>query len=243
MYRERPSRVDGAVVWTSTPGDRSTLVLPDGCTDIIWWGGRLVVAGPDTTARESGPTGRETVGIRFASGVGPTVLGTPAVELRDQLVPLEDAWPADAVARLLAAIEGGADPAAALEDAVLGRLRATGPPPEGDRAAARLLADGTPVADVADALGVTSRQLHRRSLAAFGYGPKLLARILRFGRALERVRAGVPPATAAAECGYADQSHLSHDARDLAGRTLGDLVDQSGANRSTPLPSGSRNDA
>ncbi|MFD4428948.1 helix-turn-helix domain-containing protein [Nocardia sp. NPDC058497] len=60
-------------------------------------------------------------------------------------------------------------------------------------------------------------------MSAFGYGPKMLARILRFQRALAAVRAGVPAAETAAVTGFADQAHLSREFRDLAGcsvRTL-----------------------
>ncbi|MYW10647.1 helix-turn-helix domain-containing protein, partial [Streptomyces sp. SID2563] len=64
------------------------------------------------------------------------------------------------------------------------------------------------------------RQLHRRALTAFGYGPKTLARVLRLQRALALVRAGLPYADAALAAGCADQAHLARDMRDLAGTTL-----------------------
>jgi AraC-like DNA-binding protein len=76
---------------------------------------------------------------------------------------------------------------------------------------------------IAHAVGLSPRQLHRRSLDAFGYGPKLLARVLRLQRALVRAREGAGLATVAAEHGYADQAHLARDVRDLAGTTLGGL--------------------
>jgi AraC-like DNA-binding protein len=66
--------------------------------------------------------------------------------------------------------------------------------------------------------------LHRRSLTAFGYGPKTLARILRLQRALALARKGVPFAETAARAGYADQAHLARDVRELAGMPLGQLV-------------------
>ena len=63
-------------------------------------------------------------------------------------------------------------------------------------------------------------RLHRRSLAAFGYGPKMLDRVLRLQRALGLARSGVPFATTAATAGYADQAHLSREVRSLAGVPL-----------------------
>ncbi|CAM5397850.1 helix-turn-helix transcriptional regulator [Streptomyces violaceorubidus] len=83
---------------------------------------------------------------------------------------------------------------------------------------------GRPVAATADELGLGARQLHRRSLAAFGYGPKTLARILRLRRALALARTGVPFAETAARTGYADQAHLSREVRDLAGLPLRELL-------------------
>ncbi|MFC5994727.1 helix-turn-helix domain-containing protein [Pseudonocardia hispaniensis] len=88
-------------------------------------------------------------------------------------------------------------------------------------------------------LGWSVRSLHRRCLAAFGYGPAVLRRILHFRAALRLADAGVPAAEVAARCGYADQPHLSREVRALAGVPLGQLLAGRGANRSTPLPSGS----
>jgi AraC-like DNA-binding protein len=41
------------------------------------------------------------------------------------------------------------------------------------------------VRELARATGLSERQLYRRCLAAFGYGPAVLARILRLQRALQ----------------------------------------------------------
>ncbi len=51
-------------------------------------------------------------------------------------------------------------------------------------------------------------------------------------QALALVRRGVRVADSAAQVGYADQSHLARDVKDLAGVTLGQLT-ASGANSST----------
>ncbi len=70
----------------------------------------------------------------------------------------------------------------------------------------------------------------------------MLRRILRFRAAVGLAREGVPAADAAARAGYADQPHLSREVRALAGVPLGTLLaagQADGANRSTPLPSGS----
>lgn len=90
------------------------------------------------------------------------------------------------------------------------------------------LADsGTPVSAMADQLGLGTRQLHRRCLALFGYGPRRLSRVLRLARALRHAQTGLPLGQAAHTCGYADQAHLSREARELAGTTPGVLVRES----------------
>lgn len=85
---------------------------------------------------------------------------------------------------------------------------------------AGLLHAGTPVAAVASAVGLSERQLHLRRLTSFGYGPSVLARVLRLQDALAMARDGVRLADVAARCRYADQPHLARDVRDLTGTTL-----------------------
>jgi AraC-like DNA-binding protein len=190
--------------------------------DLMWYGDRLMVAGPDATAYVShAPPGTAYTGVRFAPGTGPAVFGVPAFELRGQRVPLDDLWPGGEVHRLAERVHQAPDPGAALEEIAAARL---GPPdPVIGEVAARLRA-GAPVAATATAVGLGERQLHRRSLAAFGYGPKTLFRILRMLRALDLARAGTPFATVAATAGYADQAHLAREVKDLAGVPLGTLV-------------------
>ncbi|MFF3325529.1 DUF6597 domain-containing transcriptional factor [Streptomyces sp. NPDC002889] len=250
MYEERPSLLEGAVVWTRT-ADRPARaghqvqravpvlpVLPDGCMDLIWSRGRLLVAGPDTHAHTpDGPPGTRWTGVRFAPGVAPTVLGVPAHELRDRRVDLADLWGAAEARRLSERIDDAADQLAELEGVALRRTAEARPPDRLLGAVVRHLDAGGTVGGAADAVGLGARQLHRRSLDAFGYGPKTLARILRLQRALTLVRRGVPYATAAVASGCADQAHLAREMRALAGITLGAY--EASANSETPLPSGS----
>ncbi|MFJ8106340.1 helix-turn-helix domain-containing protein [Streptomyces sp. NPDC096132] len=223
MYEERPSRLAGAVVWTNTPvpGPGARPVLPDGCMDLLWNDGRLLVAGPDTHAYVPDGPPATWAGIRFFPGTAPALLGVPAHELRDRRVELADLWPTAQVRRLTGRIAAAAHPASALEEVAL--ERAAPPDPE-LRRLVTALAEGRPVSATADELGLGARRLHRRSLTAFGYGPKTLARILRLRRALDLARAGVPYADTAARTGYADQAHLSRDVREFTGTTLSDLL-------------------
>lgn len=84
----------------------------------------------------------------------------------------------------------------------------------------------TTVPAMADAIGLSERQLHRRCVGAFGYGPSTLRRILRLQRFLRLARhPGAPRDLAglAPRRRYADQPHLARDCRAIAGaspRTL-----------------------
>jgi AraC-like DNA-binding protein len=85
------------------------------------------------------------------------------------------------------------------------------------------------VAALADGLGLSERQLRRRCLELFGYGPKVLDRVLRLERALAAARRGAPFALVAADAGYADQPHLAREVRALAGVPLGELLGEPSA--------------
>jgi AraC-like DNA-binding protein len=236
--------VVGAVLWQRKPDSApvGTPIMPDGCLDLLWDGSHLFVAGPDTAARwHRSPAGTTYVALRFSGGLGPMLLDVPADELRDRTANLEELWPGRQVRLLTAQVE--ADPAAAFEAWVVKRAARCDQDPLGPRVLAMAKA-GTPIAVMAERLCISPRQLHRRCLLAFGYGPRHLSRVMRFQRALEEVRCGVPLAQVAAATGYSDQAHLSREVRALAGTTPRGLLghpyaDGSGANRSTGRPSGS----
>lgn len=222
-YTERPSRIPGAIVWRrGVRHGGESRILPDGCMDVIHCDGALFVAGPDTTAHLSwSPAGRRFTAVRFAPGTAPAVLGVAASEVRDQRVPLRDLWPVRRVRRLTEALDDASDRAALLESALLAVDRA--PDPLASHVLARLRA-GSSVAGIASEAGLSERQLHRRSLALYGYGLKTLSRILRLNGALDLARRGTAFATVAATAGYADQAHLAREVRALAGVPLGELL-------------------
>jgi AraC-like DNA-binding protein len=240
-YREHPVppglRALAECTWTSAApvAPERVDVLPDGCMDLVWSGTQLLVAGPDTAPHPFvRAAGVAATGLRFRPGVLPALLEAPADALRDTRVPLNALQPRLA-GRATALLESGV-PTASLLAALTHRLPGPAPDP-GVRVAAARLARGASAADTADALGWTTRSLHRRCVAAFGYGPAVLRRVLRFRRALVLLQNGVAPAEVAGVTGYADQPHLSREVRTFAGVAPGQLG--SGANRSTPVPSGS----
>ena len=204
-------------------------LLPDGRMGIVWRAGVGAWAtGPKSSFLKHPPTGPFlALGARFRPGAGPAVLGVAASELRDGHVALGDLDPV--FARRL---QGGLDRArfehealAVFNDELTRRVYES---PQLDpvvEEAVHLLADSSiAVADVADRVFVSERQLQRRFHEGIGYGPKTLQRILRFQDAVERLRAGAGPARAAASAGYADQSHLFRESRRLAGLSPRELV-------------------
>lgn len=254
-YRERaPSpdlRGELACTWTTQVGSAELALVPDACLDLLWLDdGRLVACGPETRAwRSSLPSGTQAAGVRFRPGVAPAALGVPAAALLNVRVPLVELWGKD-VERIAEAVmdaDGGAAKVRVLEGAVRQRLRG-GPPadPVALELASRLARPtagtrGNGVHGLADELGFSERQLLRRSIAAFGYGPSTLARILRLQRflAIARTRHGMGLAALAAAAGYADQPHLSRECSALAAMPASVLVAQSAEQTSDPFTTGS----
>ena len=85
--------------------------------------------------------------------------------------------------------------------------------------------DARALADVApDARPARAAELERAFDLCVGLSPKVLGRVLRFRRAIDRIeRGGVPDVRSwtaiAFDCGYADQPHLIREFRALAGVT------------------------
>ena len=193
------------------------LVVPDGCVDLVWFGsGGLKVVGADTGPHVVEPQGSSTTGIRLRAGAAGAVLGIPASEVRDQQVDLTLVW--GSRTGLTSEVMSGAAPAQRL--GLLARevlLRRAVPDPL-IVAAARALADPLArVGRVAEDLGVSERQLRRRTLDAIGYGPKTLARVARLRRLISLD--GEDLATRAVLAGYASQAHMTEEVRRLTGRT------------------------
>ncbi len=212
-------------MWTSTVADEATRVLPDGCIDLIWNDGYLFVAGPDTEAQLfSGEAGSSLVGLRFAPGFGPQVVGIPAHDLVNLRVPLDALWTSADARRAGDRLLSTRDPGAVLEDLALERHVGNDDGLNLVAHVAGLARSGATAASIADAVGLSGRQLQRRCVDAFGYGAKTLSRILRMNRAVELARRGVPFADVAVRSGYADQSHLARDVKELAGVPLGQLT-------------------
>lgn len=232
-----------ACLWEhDVPPGHEQRIIPDGCVDLVRLDGELVVVGADTGPVVAGPSAApasRTSGIRLRPGAAGAVLGIPASEVRDQRVPLAEVWPD--VGPALADALSVADPAGRLD-----LLARTVLQRKAERdglvasAARRLGAPGSRISGVAADLGVSERHLHRRTVDAVGYGPKMLGRVARLRRLIGlstaaapspagrtpassalAERAGTPSSLAerAAVAGYASQAHMSDEVRRLTGLT------------------------
>lgn len=193
-------------LWATCGPATSGIIPPDGSMDLVTDGDVVVVAGPDSRARPFNPAGvpRPMWGARFHPGLLQQLLGLPAHEVTDRVVPLADI--------------GGLriEPSTLLS---MSMLRKTLVLEQCDPAPLRVAAElwqGCAVEAVAQMAGWSTRHLRRLSADWFGYGPKHLQRVLRLRRAQVLLDQGYAKAMVAADCGYADASHLWRDRMDLA---------------------------
>ena len=114
-----------------------------------------------------------------------------------------------------------------LDDFFLARLDdALSPVPSVTRALGRLRASGGSVRvdTLATELGCSRRYLVAGFREQVGVSPKLLARILRFQRAVGLIGSGPGWAEIALTCGYYDQAHLIRDFNQFAGSAPSDFA-------------------
>lgn len=239
-------------VGITSPGRAEhTLVLPDGCVDLIWCqGAEPFLAGPDTgPAPVVQPPGAVVVGARFRPGAGGTVLGLPMTEAANLRVPADQV---PAVGDRMPPPDLSPDRAlTALARLVADRAADTPADPALTGAVRLLSRQGARADEVAGTLELSERQFRRRCQAAIGYGPRTLQRVIRFRRFVSAVDAayaspghgaasgddGLPGGLAelAAAAGYADQPHLTRECVRLSGLTPAALA-RSRISQSRPGP-------
>ena len=230
-----------AVATSAAPTQR---VLPDGCVEMVvnlgdpflrhdTEGGtelqpRLLLVGPTTRHMSIAPTGCiRLIGVRFAPGGALPFMSVAPREVRDVAPSLDDVaqpFDADLVERLAEAVPGAE---ASILDEALGRKLSRARRVTDRRV--RLAVQATLAADLplrVDALisstGLGTRQIERAFRDDVGFGPKTLCRLVRFQRVVRAIEHRNRPgwAALAANFGYADQSHLAREFRELAGTTL-----------------------
>ncbi|AGC41768.1 AraC family transcriptional regulator [Myxococcus stipitatus DSM 14675] len=210
-------------------------ILPDGCTDLIvrfpdareigrGLEPHLTVVGPMERFVLTDPEpGSVCLGIRLKPGWAQALLGVSPKALCNLSIGVEDCAPAFLrLQKRLATARSLPHALALLRDEF--SLRNASPlhlPNARTTHALHCLqssAGRLSMSRLARTVGVSERTLHRDILEEAGVAPKLLARVLRFQRALTHLRAGTLDLSAVAlECGYADQSHFTREVRELAG--------------------------
>jgi AraC-like DNA-binding protein len=243
-YREAspPAALAGhfRCIWSNTlrPDSSGNLaVVPDGCVDITWIDGELIVAGPDMAVAVSTLSpGSTVVGVRFRPGAASRWLGLPMWEIVGRRVALRDFWGARVgdLAGRIGEAPSTAERMRVLEASLCQLVPGfTAPPADMGFAfhALRTESAGPGMATVLERLDISPRTLRRRCQEAFGYGPKTLDRILRFQRFLGLARRAEEPQLAALafEAGYADQAHLTREVRRLSSFTPASILGQYGA--------------
>ena len=220
-------RTDGPVRRRELPGGRVVLVVS--------FGPRLDVDGRTFTSFAAGlhdaPAVTEHDGFGYGIQSYMTPLGArrffgmPMGEIAGQVVELEDLMggpDARELAERLGEALGWPERLDLFERAIARRILAAPPvASELDWAWQRLLdTDGAaPIGELASALGWSRRHLAARFREELGMTPKALARVLRFERAVQRLRAGDELADLALDAGYYDQAHFNRDFRAFAGTT------------------------
>jgi AraC-like DNA-binding protein len=166
----------------------------------------------------------ECVQVRLSPVAAHAVLGVAADSLGRSAVTLEDLWGREATGieeRLRCAPSW--EDRFAIVDVALARRRDAGRPvsPEVAFAWRRIVTSRglVRVEELAAETGWSRQRLWARFRSQVGLTPKRAAKLARFDHAVHRLAAGEPPARAAAETGYADQSHLHRDVQDFTAMT------------------------
>lgn len=205
-------------------------VAPDGCLDIVYSpaeGLRAIGAMTAERRYDLGPA--RVCGVRFRPGMAAAFLKTPAAELTDRELPLEDLW--GAPARALAERLANATSAIDALSAALPAPAATPDPVQRAIAAITAAHGAVDVDAIASAANLSPRQFRRRCLEATGLAPKHLCRVLRFRRAGELAASspGLKWSLIAVDAGYFDQAHLIRDFREFTGRSPMSVLSNTGA--------------
>jgi AraC-like DNA-binding protein len=186
-----------------------------------------ILAGPQSRFSVIDTREQEWVaGVAFRPGGTVRFMPTPASLTRDLDVDLADLWPralAGTLRERLLAAPDALGRLANLEQALLESWRESAAHAAVTYAVGAIAArpDVVSMAQVATAIGMSSKRFIERFTREVGLTPKRFCRILRFQRAVAdaRARDHVDWAEVAADGGYYDQSHLIHDFRDFTGLT------------------------
>ena len=157
------------------------------------------------------------------------LLGVPMIDIANRVVELEDILGPE-IRRLRERLHDAKSwerRFALLDKFLLSRL-ASGPDtnPRVIAAMQRLerTGGGAAIGDIADEVDLSRRQLIGAFNEQIGLSPKVVARLIRFDRVVQRLQAGGTLAEVALDAGYYDQPHFNREFRQFAGIAPGDFV-------------------
>lgn len=219
--------------WTITGAPASSdapvanRVLPDNCIDVIFdlrrtAAAHAFVVGPMLTAQVFlHGDAVDMLGVRFRPGAATAFLSLEAADLAPSDIRASDVWPDAGALTAEISEQTGAGRLQAL-DAYLLRRRRENTVAEFARRVTDAIARARgrmTVESLSRATGTSERALQRAFASAVGITPKQVLKVQRFRSAASMIAAAspLPLSRIAAECGYADQSHLTRNFTTLAG--------------------------
>ena len=156
-----------------------------------------------------------TIGVRFRPGVLPFLVRDSAEHFTDRGIAFGEIWGRQGSSLVEQMMDGPPWVALSkLTQFLLDRFRS-----DGASRLSNLLPGVSSVACLTRELGMPRRTLYNRMRATIGLPPKLALRIERMHKALSELNNGRSIASAAADAGYADQSHFTREAVCLLGDT------------------------
>lgn len=223
--------------WFSLHSNEDTFaVLPDGAVDLV-----LDISGDQYQVCVYGSATRKTdisitpgnhyLGIRFRPGCSRHFLDVSPKELLDSFCSGRDLLRFDAGRHL---VMGLPDVFRVLDEAFvqhLGRQSGAIAPVSTVVQHIEMTNGASPIGQLADKFGWSRRQLERHFLESVGMSAKLFSEIVRYQRACALINTTRRPlAHIAADLGFTDQSHLTHQFRRFHGQSPGKL------RKTTPSP-------
>lgn len=180
-----------------------------------------------TVARDTSRT-RTVVGVHFRPGMAGAILGLNAVEIANGFVSLDDLW-GNRAKTLRQAVGEASTPRTMLDTAernLMERLMLSAIPSRVIRHAISELsrADAPSISELERQAGCSARRFIGMFTTATGMTPARFRRLMRLQRVLKDAAVeGARPdwARIAADAGFADQPHLTHDFKAFSGLTPG----------------------
>jgi len=234
-------------IWTlesPVQGDHNDLIVPDGCTELIFHFGsrykrikdetevlqpRSFVYGQIRNAITIAPSGETgIISIRFYPWGLTAFSGVPANELSGNETEATHIWGRDAsiLEDMLADAQHNDKRVWLLNKFLIGKLKSGWVNDPLIAAAVKTINDcngNIPIHEIIAQLYISERQFERRFLSVVGISARAYSRIVRFQYSIKLAGSGAARSLTelSAACGYYDQAHFIRDFKALSGHTPG----------------------